>query len=130
MKNNKIDQQNHILRVSSSVLNKLQGFMDEGRKIAAIKLLRTETGCGLKEGKEAVEKTFQSASIPGAFNIKALVTVKSILVNFGTGDVSLSLNDLHMMTLVNMTQLGIDETRRILDLHDLIQAWERKEDDE
>jgi hypothetical protein len=130
MKNNSIDQKNRILRVNSSVLNKLKDLMGDGRKIAAIKLLRTETGAGLKEAKEAVENTFQHKSIPGAFDIKAMVTVKSILVNFGTGDVSLSLNDLHMMTLVNMTQLGIEETRRILDLHDLIQAWERKENDE
>ena len=97
------------------------------QKIQAIKVLRAETKCGLKEAKLAVENKFQSNSyVPNseAFDIKPLVTIKSILVNFGDGDVSLSLEDLHMMTLVNMTQLGIDETRRILDLYDLISAWE------
>ena len=30
-------------------------FMREGQKIAAIKELRTQTGCGLKVGKDFVE---------------------------------------------------------------------------
>ena len=101
------------------------------KKIQAIKLLRAETKCGLREAKLAVEKKFQSSygHSPDAFDIKPLITVKSITVNFGEGDVSLSLEDLHMMTLVNMTQLGIDETRRILDLYDLLREWEGLEDE-
>ena len=102
--------------------------MSSPKKIQAIKRLRSETGCGLKEAKQAIEKKFQSSysnpPSPDAFDIKPLITVKSITVNFGNGDVSLSLEELHMMTLVNMTQLGIDETRRILDLYDLIRTWE------
>ena len=104
------------------------------QKMQAIKLLRNETKCGLREAKQAIEKKFQSQSggygVPSdAFDIKPLVTVKSIVVDFGDGEVSLSLDDLHMMTLVNMNQLGIEETRRLLDLHDLLCGWEGTKDE-
>jgi hypothetical protein len=129
VESNKYNVADRILRVDSVTLRKMEELMNTNnpQKIQAIKLLRAETKCGLKEAKQAVEKKFQSNSYTPnseAFDIKPLVTIKSILVNFGDGDVSLSLEDLHMMTLVNMTQLGIDETRRILDLYDLICKWE------
>jgi len=133
VESNRYDINARILRVPVGVLKELSSLMDSSspKKIQAIKLLRAETKCGLKEAKQAVEKKFQSSygHVTEAFDIKPLITVKSITVNFGEGDVSLSLEDLHMMTLVNMTQLGIDETRRILDLYDLVREWEGLEDE-
>ena len=113
-----------ILRVPSAVLKELDALMDDNRKIAAIKLLRSSTGCGLAEAKHAIEKKFQGHNSPDAFEIKCIVTVKSVTVDFGEGDVVLSIDDLQMMTLVNMTSIGIDETRRILDLHSLLSSWQ------
>jgi len=124
------------LRVDAKTFKAIEDYMQASspQKIAAIKLLRSETKCGLKEAKQAIEKRFQSSHAnppsPDAFDIKPLIMVKSITVNFGEGDVSLSLEELHMMTLVNMTQLGIDETRRILDLYDLIRKWEGFNDEQ
>ena len=113
-----------ILRVSSAVLKELDALMDDNRKIAAIKLLRSSTGCGLAEAKHAIEKKFQGHNSPDAFEIKSIVTVRSVTIDFGEGDVVLSIDDLQMMTLVNMTSIGIDETRRILDLHSLLSSWQ------
>ena len=128
MSSNRYDINARVLRVDTKTLREIEELMGgpTPQKIAAIKLLRAESKCGLKEAKQAIEKRFQpSYGTPAdAFDIKPLITVKSITVNFGEGDVSLSLEELHMMTLVNMTQLGIDETRRILDLYDLIRKWE------
>ena len=127
---NRYNAATKTLRVSGSVLNELDALMSgpNPQKIKAIKLLRTETKCGLREAKQAVEKRFQSSyshpPSPDAFDIRPLVSVKSITVNLGEGEVTLSIDDLHMMTLVNMNQIGIEETRRLLDLHDLICGWE------
>ena len=113
-----------VLRVPAHVLKELDTFMLEKKKIAAIKLLRTETKCGLKEAKQAIEKKYGQHVAPEAFDIRPLTLVKSITIDFGEGEVSLSMEGLQMMTLVNMTSLGLDETRRILDLHDLLTEWE------
>ncbi len=133
MSSNRYDINARVLRVDSKTLREIDDMMNapSPQKIGAIKLLRAETKCGLKEAKQAIEKKFQPGygTPSDAFDIKPLITVKSIMVNFGEGDVSLSLEELHMMTLVNMTQLGIDETRRILDLYDLIRAWEGIKDE-
>lgn len=126
---NRINHEAKILRVSAECLNKLKELMDVSKpqKIAAIKLLRSETKCGLREAKIAIEKHF-----PGKYNhppqadaysIVPLVTIKSITVDMGEGDVTVDLEGLHMLTLMNMNNIGIDEVRRIIELHDLIVSW-------
>jgi hypothetical protein len=112
------------LMVSPGIIRKLGVLVDDKKKIAAIKLLRGETNCGLREAKEAIEKRFCGHKSISAFDIRGLASVKSIVIDFGDGDVSLSLADLQMMTLVNMTSIGIEETRRILDLYDILAKWE------
>ena|SRR5688572_6399103 len=42
--------------ISSAALTQVQEAIFGGRKMEAIKLYRTDTGAGLKEAKEAVEK--------------------------------------------------------------------------
>lgn len=112
------------LRVSTDTLNELTTLIGSKQKIKAIKILRSETKCGLKEAKEALEKCFEGSKSTTAFDIKPLTSIKSITINMGKGDVTLSMDDLQMMTLVNMTSIGIEETRRILDLHDMLSAWQ------
>lgn len=64
---------------------RLAQLVKEGRKIDAIKLVREITGCGLKEGKEAVEKLEQEltqgkpAPLPSAAELEA--EVRSLLRN-------------------------------------------------
>lgn len=131
----RVDHVQRCLRVSSEVLSQLRELMDPAnqRKIQAIKLLRNETKCGLKEAKQAVERKFpnpasQYSPAAEAYDIRPLMIIKSITVDFGEGDVKLDLEELQMMTLVNMTQIGLDEVRRILDLHELIKGWEESDD--
>ncbi len=126
----KYDLHSKTLRVSSDTLNELNSLMGSKQKIKAIKILRSETKCGLREAKEALERCFESSASPTAFDIRPLTTIKSITINMGEGDVTLSMDDLQMMTLVNMTSIGIEETRRILDLHDMLSAWEGIKKDE
>ena len=135
---NRIDNENKCLRVSSEVMKQLRVLMDPAnrRKIQAIKLLRSETRCGLKEAKNAVERKFQGPSgsqysIPAdTLDIQPLFSIKSITINFGEGDVVVDLEEMHMMTLMNMNQIGLSEVRRILDLHELIKGWEEETTDD
>ena len=128
---NRIDYKHKCLRVSGETMAQLRDLMDNSgkntsQKIQAIKLLRNETKCGLKEAKQAVERKFQPSlgTNSEALDIRTLMSIKSITVDFGEGDVKLDLEELQMMTLVNMTQLGLSEVRRILDLHELLTRWE------
>ncbi len=129
---NRIDYNHKCLRVAGETLAKLHDLMDtanggkSSRKIQAIKLLRNETKCGLKEAKLAIERKFQPSlgHNTEALDIRPLMCIKSVTVDFGEGDIKLDLEQLQMMTLVNMDQLGISEVRRILDLHDLLVKWE------
>jgi len=114
-----------ILRVSSKALREIDALLDSGKKIHAIKLLRNETGSGLKEAKLALDKRQGHSPHGDAADIGPIVSVKSITVDMGEGEVILSLDELNMMTLVGMQKLGIDETRRVLDLHDMIMNWEK-----
>jgi len=114
-----------VLRVKTKTLAIIDENLAAGKKIQAIKLIRTETKCGLKEAKLAIDKRCGFANRPEAMDIKPLVSIKSVTVDMGEGDVSLSLDGLNMMTLMGMAKIGIDETRRVLDLHDMLLNWEK-----
>ena len=126
----RIDHEAKLLRVSAECLRQLKILMDDSKvqKIAAIKLLRNETKCGLREAKIAIEKYFpgQNRNPPqaDAYSIVPLITVKSITVDIGEGDVAVDLEGLHMLTLMNMNSIGMDEVRRVIELHDFIVSWE------
>lgn len=124
----RVDHKYKCLRVSGEVMASLKEMMTGAntQKIQAIKELRRETNCGLREAKIAIEKKFQGDkfSNPDAYDIRPLLCVKSVTVDFGQGDVKLDLEELQMMTLVNMNEIGLSEVRRVLDLHELLTKWE------
>ena len=96
---NRIDYNHKCLRVASKTLAELHVLMDtanggkSSRKIQAIKLLRNETKCGLKEAKLAIERKFQPslAHNTEALDIRPLMCIKSVTVDFGEGDIKLDL---------------------------------------
>ena len=114
-----------VLRVKSKTLVIIDENLAAGKKIQAIKLIRDETKCGLKEAKLAIDKRCGYGGRPEAMDIKPLVSIKSVTVDMDEGEVSLSLDELNMMTLMGMAKIGIDETRRVLDLHDMLLNWEK-----
>tara|TARA_Y100000588_G_C14184116_1_gene895065 strand:- start:194 stop:616 length:423 start_codon:yes stop_codon:yes gene_type:complete len=124
----KIDRATKTLRVSSATMSELRDIMSgsKPKKIQAIKLLRNATGCGLREAKVSIEAEFQNGKDPEAMPIAPLVAVKSITVDMGRGDVILSLEEFHMMTLVNLQSLGLDEVRKLIQFHDEIIDCERR----
>ena len=114
----------HIkLRVKPETLKEINQQLSNGKKIAAIKVLRNAAGCGLKEAKLAVDKV-QNPSLTGCPSIVTIPRIKSITVDMGSGEVKMDLSEFNMITLMNMQSVGIEDTRRLLDLYDLFRTWE------
>ena len=113
------------LRVRPETLKEVKEQLSNGKKIGAIKVLRSAAGCGLKEAKLAVDK-MQNPSLTGCPNIVTIPRIKSITVDMGAGEVKMDLDEFNMITLMNMQSVGIEDTRLLLDLYDLFRTWEEK----
>lgn len=111
------------LRVRPETLKEIKQQISNGKKISAIKVLRNAAGCGLKEAKLAIDK-MQNPSLTGCPNIVTIPRIKSIIVDMGPGEVKMDLDEFSMITLMNMQSVGIEDTRRLLDLYDLFRTWE------
>ena len=111
------------LRVRPETLKEVKQQLSNGKKIGAIKVLRSAVGCGLKEAKLAVDK-MQNPSLTGCPDIVTIPRIKSITVDMGAGAVKMDLDEFNMITLMNMQSVGIEDTRRLLDLYDLFRTWE------
>ena len=108
-------------RMPIQAIREVEAFVRTQQRIAAIKLIRTHTGCGLAEGKAAVERI--EGKLPNGPRLLPLLEIKSIVVNAGDGDVTVDLEGLQLMGLMNLERLGLEECRRTLDLVGAIEAW-------
>ena len=108
-------------RLPIQAIREVEALVRTQQRIAAIKLIRTHTGCGLAEGKAAVERI--EGKLPNGPRLLPFLEIKSIVVNAGDGDVTVDLEGLQLMGLMNLERLGLEECRRILDLVGAIEAW-------
>lgn len=108
-------------RMPIQAIREVEALVRTQQRIAAIKLIRTHTGCGLAEGKAAVERI--EGKLPNGPRLLPFLEIKSIVVNAGDGDVTVDVEGLQLMGLMNLERLGLDECRRILDLVGAIEAW-------
>lgn len=108
-------------RMPTQAIQEVESLVRAGMRIAAIKLIRTHTGCGLAEGKAAIERI--EGKLPNGPRLLPFLEIKSIVVNAGDGDVTVDLEGLQLMGLMNLERLGLEECRRILDLVGAIEAW-------
>lgn len=119
-----------FLRVNAIVYTQILENLDKGRKIGAIKALRTETQAGLKVAKEAIER-LQDEQVPGSHPHAAQVgakivvgpVIKKLTLNFGEGDIEVDLETMQMMTLMQMQKIGLDACGEILDLVAALEAF-------
>ena len=115
-----------VFRVTTNALNQIDDHISLGKKVQAIKVLRKEhEGASLRDLKNAIDKRSGRSHPTNAMDIKPMVSIKSVTIDLGEGTVELSLDEMNMMTLIGMQKLGIDETRRVLDLHDMLIEWEK-----
>lgn len=94
-----------------------------GQRLAAIKVLRAETGCGLAEGKAAVDHIVDPVGCSGP-SVTPPIHLKSITLELPAGPVTVDLEGLQLLGLMSMGTLGLGECRSILELVDLIQQWQ------
>jgi hypothetical protein len=82
----------------------------------------------LKEAKLAIDyrggRVIDPHLVSMCPKISPIVFIKSISVDVGDGSVDMDLEGLSMLALMNIEKLGIEEVRRLLDLHDMLKKWE------
>jgi hypothetical protein len=100
------------------------------KKIAAIKLLRSECSAGLRDAKEAVER-FQHEKLglhnPDVAKSAAAIyvgpAIKKVIVDFGDGDITVDLEEMQMRVLMDMPVIGLDAARDIIALVEALEAF-------
>jgi len=108
-------------RLPVQAIREVEELVRKQQRIAAIKIIRTHTGCGLAEAKAAVERI--DGREPNGPRLLPFLEIKSIVINTGGGDVTVDLEGLQLMGLMQLERLGLEECRRILDLVAAIEAW-------
>jgi len=121
-------------KVYQEILNSLRDPTGP-KKISAIKLLRREaaqhgpTGMGLKEAKQSVERLMHELNLgnyPGLSHAATIVCgprVKSLIVNFGDGDVEVDVEAMQLKVLSSLQTIGLDSCGHILELVQAIKAF-------
>ena len=119
-------------RISSSARTKIFEFLSEpsSKKISAIKALRAEVKCGLKEAKESIEKIQHDngwGHYPHASSVGHVLLcgpkIKKLTLDFGEGDIEVDLERMEMIALMKMQKIGLDACGDILDLVATLKAF-------
>lgn len=116
--------------ITSQIHQEILDRLSEGKKIAAIKALRTATQCALRPAKEAIErleherfgKIYPSAARSG-FRIYSGPKIKKLVLDYGQGEIEVDLDGMQMITLMEMQSTGLDICREMLDFVDLLKAY-------
>ena len=128
-----------IIRIDSNTKQQIVASIIAGRKIQAIKILKTEGNkwlptekIGLREAKLAVERLMVEIgranpgvrAHPEAPRIKCGPQIKQVVFDFGTGDIAVNLEEMQMTALMEMQNIGLDSCKEILDLVEVFKAIE------
>jgi len=121
-----------ILKVNGKTYSQILEHLDKAKKIAAIKALRNDAGCGLKEAKHAVERLQHERGDAKGLAPDFIETcpkiivgpiIKKLTVDFGDGEIEVDLEKMQMMGLMQMQQIGLEACGEILDLVDTLTAF-------
>ena len=126
---------NNHLTVSPLLHRKVLDFLEEGRKISAIKALREGVAdfnaqVGLKEAKLAVEKLAHDRAIPDiraedhpdAMIIVSGPKIVKVVLDYGDGPVELDLEGMQIKALSEMHAIGLDACADMLEMADVFRA--------
>lgn len=108
-------------RMPTQAIREVEELVRTNQRIQAIKLIRTHARCGLAEAKAAVERL--EGRCPDGPKLLPFLEIKSMVITTGEGDLTVDLEGLQLMGLMNLEKLGLEECRRILDLVGAIEAW-------
>jgi len=108
-------------RVPAHVISEVNELIAGGLKIQAIKVVRDHARCGLAESKAIVERL--QGIEPNGPRLIPKFDIKSITLVGGDGEMTVDLEGMQLMGLMQLQTLGLDECRRVLDLVALIEGW-------
>ena len=121
-----------ILKVDGKVYTQVLKHLSNGKKIAAIKAIRSGSGSDLKEAKDAIERLMYERHGDGfktheahqkAPRIIVGPIIKKLTLDFGDGDIEVDLETMEMMVLMQMQKIGLETCGEILDLVETLKAF-------
>ena len=115
------DYDRDVLYVTATTFKEIKSSREAGKKIAAIKTLRSATKCGLKEAKHAIER-WAGERNDGPI-LAPCYDIVNVTLRTPDGDVTVDMEGLQLTGLMAMTTMGLDTCRAVLSLHDAIQTW-------
>ena len=122
------------IRIDVNSYNQVIQHLEDGKKIQAIKCTRLASGSGLREAKLAVERLAHEKGItsmrgtsvgspdPEAPKIICGPLIKKVVLDYGSGDIEVDLEEMQMMALMDLQKIGLDVCRDLLDVVDVLQA--------
>jgi hypothetical protein len=120
-----------ILQIKRSTYAKLLEWLDSSspKKIAAIKAVRSETKCGLREAKDAVEllmyeKGLSQHQVVTEHRIHVGPIIKRMVVDYGSGEIEVDLESMEMRALMELGTIGLDACGEVLDLVKALKAFQ------
>lgn len=113
------------LAVSADTMSVIKNHVDNGRRINAIKALRAETGCGLRDAKYAIDHYMGdvTAEVAGV-TIGPFFRIKSFQLECGEGTVEVDMEELKLKFLMQLPEIGIDACGKLLELTSFMQKWQ------
>jgi len=113
------------LPVSAPVLEEIKAHLAQGRKINAIKALRNECDCGLRDAKHAVEHlngelTAEKAGVI----IGPYFRIKTFTIESDDGDIEVDMEELKLKFLMTMPEIGLQACGQLLELVTFVQKWQ------
>jgi hypothetical protein len=119
------------IKIKKSTYINLIKLLDSSnpKKIAAIKAVRADSGCGLREAKDAVEffmyeKGLSQHKIITEHKLHIGPYIKKLIVDYGSGEIELDLESMELKALMEMQTIGLIECSDILNLVSVLKAYE------
>lgn len=113
------------LSITPDVLRKVDDFLAVGKNINAIKLVRAEIGCGLRDAKYAIDhRSGRCTAEEAGVVIGPMFRIKSIQLECDEGVVEVDMEELKLKFLMTLPELGIKGCGELLKLVQFIEEWQ------
>ena len=123
-----------VLTVKPAVFRSLNELLKGARKIQAIKLLRAETGAGLREAKLAIDNLGHDLGIGASWprNGEAVVVsaprITKVTIRVGLGEAEVDLEEAEFLIMKELGNVPLEEMRKLLSLVEILNKYSMGED--
>ena len=117
-----------MLRLSRERYHEVLNYLKTGKKIQAIKVVKSENGCGLKEAKLAIDRLQiercggKGVVSPEAQSIICGPRILVVRLDYGDGPVELDVEAMELRALTELGCIGLDACTHMLDIVDVFKA--------